>query len=82
MKRLLITITLTCVLSGTALAGDMPGVNHASTTGQLPTVGTTGGVTGVTAPVAGDMPGVSAATTNEPGLLTTVLLTIITLLGR
>lgn len=82
MKRLLITITLTCVLSGTALAGDMPGVNQASATGQVQTVGTTGGVTGVTAPVAGDMPGVSAATTNEPGLLTTVLLTIITLLGR
>lgn len=71
MKRLLIAMTLACVLSGTALAGDMPGVNHSSATGDIPIVGTTGGVTEVTAPVAGDMPGV-----------TTVLLTIITLLGR
>lgn len=84
MKRLLIAITLACVLSGTALAGDMPGVNSASAIGDVPTVGTTGGVTEVTAPVAGDMPGVNAATSNEPdlGLVTTVLLTIITLLGR
>jgi hypothetical protein len=83
MKRLLIAITLACVLSGTALAGDMPGVNQATAPGQVPTVGTTGGVTGVTAPVAGDMPGVNGATTNEPdlGLVTTVLLAII-LLGR
>jgi hypothetical protein len=83
MKRLLIAITLACVLSGTALAGDMPGVNQATAPSQVPTVGTTGGVTGVTAPAAGDMPGVNAATTNEPdlGLVTTVLLAII-LLGR
>ena len=84
MKRLLIAMTLVCVLSATALAGDMPGVNHASVTGEVPTVGTTGGVTGVTAGATGDMPGVNAATSNEPdaGLVTTVLLTIITLLGR
>jgi len=78
MKRLLIAMTLACVLSGTALAGDMPGVNHASATGDIPIVGTTGGVTEVTAPVAGDMPGVNP----DAGLVTTVLLTIITLLGR
>lgn len=27
MKRLLLAITLVCVLSGTALAGDIPGVD-------------------------------------------------------
>jgi hypothetical protein len=29
MKRLLLSITLTCVLFGSALAGEMPGVNPA-----------------------------------------------------
>ena len=29
MKRFLMTITLACVLSGTALAGEMPGVGPA-----------------------------------------------------
>ena len=41
MKRLLITITLACVLSSTALAGEMPGVTSGSVTGDVPTVGTT-----------------------------------------
>ncbi len=31
MKRLLLAITLACVLSGTALAGEMPGVGPAPT---------------------------------------------------
>lgn len=37
MKRFLIAITLACVLSGTALAGDMPAV------GQSPAPGETSG---------------------------------------
>ena len=84
MKRLLIAMTLACVLTSTALAGDMPGVNHASALGDVPTVGSTGEVSTTTAPVAGDMPGVDAASLNNTdlGLVTTAVLTIITLLGR
>ena len=84
MKRLLIVTTLACVLSSTALAGEMPGVNHASVTSCVPTVGATGEASMVCAPVAGDMPGVNSASSNDTdlGLVTTALLTIITLLGR
>ena len=83
MKRLLIATTLACVLSSTALAGDMPGVNHSSVTGCVPTVGATGEASVVCAPVAGEMPGVNSASSNtDLGLVTTALLTIINLLGR
>ena len=79
MKRLLIAFTLACALSGSALAGEMPGVGS-SVVGDVPTVGSTstGGGTN-TPPVPGEMPGVGS--TNP--LVTTVLLTIITnLIGR
>ena len=77
MKRMLIAFTLACALSGTALAGDMPGVGSAA-------VGSTSGQTS-TPPAPGDMPGVGAATSSgtSTSLVTTVLLTIITTLtGR
>jgi hypothetical protein len=84
MKRLLIALTLACVLSVTALAGEMPTVGS-SVVGDMPTTGATS--TGETSapPVPGDMPGVGSATsgTTDPSLVTTVLLTIIsTLIGR
>lgn len=83
MKRLLIATTLACVLSSTALAGDMPGVNHASVTGCVTTIGVTGETSTVCVSVAGDMPGVnSASSSTDLGLVTTALLTFITLLGR
>lgn len=87
MKRLLVAMTLASVLSGTALAGEMPGVGG-SVTGEVPTIGstsTTGEAPAVPPPpVPGEMPGVGSATRSETdsSLVTTVLLTIITLLGR
>jgi hypothetical protein len=85
MKRLLIALTLACVLSGTALAGEMPGVGS-SVVGDVPTTGATSGET-QSPPVPGEMPGVGSATSStintNPSLVTTVLLTIITtLIGR
>lgn len=77
MKRMLIALMLACALSGTALAGDMPGVGSAA-------VGPTSGQNSPP-PVPGDMPGVGAATSSgtNTNLVTTVLVTIITTLtGR
>jgi hypothetical protein len=85
MKRMFIALTLACVLSGTALAGDMPGVNPGSAVGQAPTVGSTSTGETNSPPVPGDMPGVESATFSgtDESLVTTVLLTIITtLIGR
>ena len=87
MKRLLLAITLASVLSATALAGEMPGVGK-SVTGEVPTVGstsTTGGGNTVSPPAGpGEMPGAGFETPSETesSLVTTVLLTIITLLGH
>jgi hypothetical protein len=87
MKRLLLVITLAGVLSGTALAGEMPGVGK-SVMSEVPTVGstsTTGEANTVSPPpVPGEMPGAGSATLSETesSLVTTVLLTIITFLGR
>ena len=83
MKRLLITITLVCVLSTSALAGEMPGVTSGSVIGDVPTVGTTTTTT-PPPPPPGEMPGVSPkdAITAQPGITTYVLLAVITLLGR
>lgn len=81
MKRMLIAITLACVISGTALAGDMPIVNR-SAMGEMPivnrsAVGEMPTVPGETPGVPGEMPGV------DESLVTTALLTLITtLLGR
>ena len=80
MKRLLLAITLACVLAGTALAGEMPGVG-ASVLGNVPTAGSST----VPPPPPGEMPGTGGSATSTEtgsGLVTTVLLTIITLLGR
>jgi len=85
MKRLLIAFTLACVLSSTALAGEMPGVGS-SVVGDMPTTGATSTGETNSPPVPGEMPGVGSATSStsntNPSLVTTVLLTIITLLGR
>ncbi len=79
MKRTFIAITLACVLCGTALAGETPGVPR-SVVGELPTVPST-----KTPPVPGEKPGVRSASYrgNGESLITTALLTIIsTLIGR
>lgn len=84
MKRLLLAITLATVLSGTALAGDMPGVG-ASVPGGVPTVGstsTTGEEPTVPPPAPGETPEVGSGTLSESSLLTTVLLTMLNLFGR
>ena len=78
MKRMLIAVTLACVISGTALAGETPGV-PGSMLGSTSTGETS------TPPIPGDMPGIGSATASENngGLATTLLLTIIaTLIGR
>jgi hypothetical protein len=74
MKRLLGALALACVLSGAAVAGEMPGVNSGSVTST----------TGNTATAPGEMPGVNSAISSETdaSLVTTVLLTILTLIGR
>ena len=86
MKRLLIALTLVCVLSSTALAGEMPGVGS-SVVGEMPTVGSASTSETRTTPVPGEMPGVGSATSSTtnttPSIVTTVLLTFInTLIGR
>lgn len=83
MKRMLIALTLACVLSSTALAGEMPGVNPGSAVGQ-PSAGSTSTGETNTPPVPGEMPGVGSATSEaDDSIVTTVLLTIITtLIGR
>ena len=83
MKRLLIAFTLACVLSATALAGEMPGGGKSST-GEMPGGG--GSTTGQTstAPVVGEMPGGGSAISSETesSLVTTVLLALFTVIGR
>ena len=81
MRRVLLAITLASVFSGTALAGEMPGVG-ASATGQVPTVSST--APKVPSPTEGEMPSLGSATlkATESSLVRTVLLTIITLIGR
>jgi hypothetical protein len=76
MKRMLIVLTLACVLSSTALAGEMPGVNPGSAVGSTSTGETN------TPPVPGEMPGVESASYSgtDESLVTTVLLTLITTL--
>ncbi|HEX7774873.1 MAG TPA: hypothetical protein VF435_20780 [Pyrinomonadaceae bacterium] len=79
MKRLLMAITLGVVLSVTALAGNMPGVGR-SEPGDMPG----GGVTTTDETTTGEMPGDGSAASSETGssLVTTLLLTIITVVGR
>ena len=82
MKRMLIALTLACVLSSTALAGEMPGVNPGSAVGQVPPVRSTSTTETDTPPVPGEMPGVESASYSgtDDSLVTTVLLTLITTL--
>ena len=73
MKRFMLTVALTCVLSVSALAGEMPTVPVATTT---PAPATT------TAP--GEMPTVpgplpATGQTQGAGILATIILTIISL---
>ena len=85
MKRLLLAITLASVLSGTALAGDMPGVG-ASVPGGVPTVGSTSttgeGPIVPPPPAPGETPEVGSGTLSGSSLVTTVLLTMLNLFGR
>jgi hypothetical protein len=65
MKRLLLTIALTCVLSGSVLAGEMP---TCGITSQEPE----------TTAVSGDIPSTDVGTTeSEIPTLLTILLTIL-----
>ena len=77
MKRLLIATALVCVLSGTALAGEMPGVNAVKLSDEVTTVSSTS-----TTSEPGDMPGENSTTSTESSVLMTVLLTFINLVGR
>ena len=77
MKRLLIAITLVCVLSGTVLAGDMPGVNSRPLMEDISRVAPT-----TTLSVAGEMPGENSTTSTESSLIETMLLEIIYLVAR
>jgi hypothetical protein len=86
MKRMLIALTLAFIISGTALAGETPGVGS-SVVGDVPITGAASTGETQTPPAPGEMPGVGAATSSttntNPSLVTTVLLTIITtLIGR
>lgn len=77
MKRLLMAITLVCVLSGTVLAGDMPGVNSRPLMDDISSVAPTS-----TLPVAGEIPGVISETSTESSLIVTMLLEIVFLVAR
>jgi hypothetical protein len=81
MKRLLIAITLACVFTGAALAGEMPGVNSGSATSDETTVSAPAPTP---PPAPGEMPGVEPkdALTTQPSITTYMLLAVITLLGR
>ena len=81
MRRVWLAITLASVFSGTALAGEMPGVG-ASATGQVPTVSSA--TPKVPSPIVGEVPTMGSATLNatESSLVTTVLVKIIALIGR
>ncbi len=73
MKRLLIVVTLVCVLSGTALAGEMPG-------GGKPLTGyTSDGGSSIAVDIPRDDSAISDET--ESSLITTLLVTLF-LLGR
>ena len=73
MKRMLIVVTLVCVLTGTALAGEMPGGGK-PLTGDMP-----GGGKLVAVEVPRDDYAISDET--ESSLITTLLVTLF-LLGR
>ena len=76
MKRIIATLALTCTLSVSALAGEIPTCNPSPTattaTGEVPTNGSES--------VAGDIPTVGFATNSS--VLTDVLLTLVGLIVR
>lgn len=72
MKRLFIVVTLVCILSGTALAGDMPGGGK-PVTGDMPGGGKL---------VAVEVPCDSAILDETESSLITTLLVTLFLLGR
>jgi hypothetical protein len=83
MKRLLMVITLMCLFSATALAGEMPGVTPKSVTRDVPTTGSTytpGELPTEPSPICGETAYVGYEITDESGssLVMTVLLTFIT----
>jgi hypothetical protein len=78
MRRMLIVLTLCCALSGSALAGEMPGVGS-SAVGDVPTIGSTAASGTSMPPEPGEMPGVGSTSP----FVRTVLLAIVTfLMGR
>lgn len=83
MKRLLAAFLLACVLTVTALAGDMPGGGK-SAPGDMPGVNPGSAVVGEMPTVDGEVSGVPGdMPTVGESLVTTALLTLITtLLGR
>ena len=80
MKRILATLILTCVLTVSAIAGEIPTCNCKSVTVEFPGPGT--------APPGQEykpVPGVDSSTElneTESSLLTTVLLTLVSLAVR
>ena len=76
MKRIIATLALTCTLSVSALAGEIPTCNPSPTaataTGEVPTNGSEF--------VAGEMPTCGFAT--DSSVLTDVLLTLVGLIVR
>jgi hypothetical protein len=81
MKRLLMVLTLMCVFSATALAGEMPGVTPKSVTSDVPTAGSTftpGEVPTATGDTYGEVADVGYGSETGSGLVMTVLLTFIT----
>jgi hypothetical protein len=77
MKLILGTIALTCVLSVSALAGEIPTCNCKTMVAEFPTTGS---------PVAGkgEMPDADSTESSDTqtSLLTTVLLTLVSLAVR
>jgi hypothetical protein len=75
MKRIIALLALTCALSVSSVAGEIP--TCSTVTPDVSTVGTTD-------PVAGGMPADSSTEPSEaePSILTTVVITFISYLGR
>ena len=74
MKRILATLVLTCALSVSALAGEIPTCSPTAATATVSTVGPE--------PVAGDSPtnGSTVSNETESSVLTDVLLTLVDLI--
>lgn len=79
MKRIVASLTLTCALSFSVFAGEIPTCGTSSVTGEVPAIGAE------PAPVAGNTPPANPSTVPgevDPSILITVLLTITGLIGR